>query len=523
MKSSPVNGLALVAIGILDACSGSGKKVDPATAADAAVFDSSTLMIDASPGSASPVEACNLQDDDGNGYCDDILGCRIGVDRSYDTGTGQHFYTTTDAEMSLFPYVVEQQDYFYLYQTPLPGLVPFYRCNTGTGHLYTTDDNCDGTTMEGTLGYIATSPGCGAVPLYALWNARTGDRLYTTSSSESSSAQGAGYTLLPSPGYVWAADCGGPNCVWPNAVAMVGSTTTAAVAFPTAWYGFPIDGTKNLSSISGTLSVTQPLGFYSEELFVLQYLPSGPCTAGPMPASTPQFGPPGAVGIGNFIVKAPSVGTFKTSINLTLPGGLPVTNCLLLGLNGGSVDVPHDVTSAANLSLSYTAPQPSAQSTIGVGGEFCFGQSIGCQAATTDSSKSFAYVTPITTQKQLVALYGDISDSTFDGTYMFGAPPTGAWSSKNDFYIYHGAECSSFGVASGIAGPGDYYASIPGDAVHLLSVPLSGGGISVTTQPVFQSFSNTTLMPGDCLVTLWGMESGGGFDNETQVLALTSP
>ena len=184
---------------------------------------------------------------------------------------------------------------------------------------------------------------------------------------------------------------------------------------------------------------------------------------------------------------------------------------------------PHDVTSAASLTLTYASPQSPAQSVIGMGGEFCFGQSWGCQGATTDDSLSFALVTPVTQTTQLVALYGDISDSTFDGTSSFGAPPAGAWTAANDFYVYHGSDCSTFGVTSGIAGPADYYASIPGDATALLSVPLSGNGIGVSTVPVFQSFSNVTLNAGDCLVTLWGLQGGGGFDNETQVTALVAP
>ena len=80
-----------------------------------------------------------------------------------------------------------------------------------------------------------------------------------------------------------------------------------------------------------------------------------------------------------------------------------------------------------------------------------------------------------------------------------------------------------FGSASGTAGPGGYYASVPADAVHLLSVPHSGTGIGVSEGPVFQPFSNQPLAAGDCLVTLWGLQGGGGFDDETQIFALVAP
>ena len=475
-------------------------------------------------GCAAKVEVCNLMDDDCNGYCDDLLGCRIGVDRSYDSASGQHFYTTTDSEASCCGYVVEQVDDYYLYAAAQPGLVPFYRCRTSSGgHLYTTDATCEGQTVEGTLGWIATGAVCGSVPLYGLHDASSGDHLYTTSAAEVSSAQAGGYVLDGTAGYVWPADCGGPSCTWPSPIHMVGSTTTAATGFPTTWYGFPIEGTQSFSSLSGSVSVDNSANLYSEVLFILQYLPSGTCTAGMWPSSTPEYGPPGAQPLAQFIVKAPTQATFTVPIDFTLPGGLPMTSCVLLGLNGGTVTTSHDVTASASLTLAFTGPQSPAQSVLGAGGEFCFGQSWGCQAATTNDAQSFANVTPISQAAHLVALYGDISDSTFDGTSSFGAPPAGAWTGANDFYVYHGAECSTFGVASGTAGPGSYYASIPSDATHLLSVPLSGSGIGVSETPVFQAFANQPLAAGDCLVTLWGLQGGGGFDNETQVFALVGP
>jgi hypothetical protein len=520
-----------------DASIDSGARTDAAAdAPGASVPDGASAQTDASDASTSfpdavapeaggdvcNPETCNLQDDDCNGVCDDLLGCRIGVDRSYDSTNGQHFYTTTDAESACCGYTVEQHDAFYLYGTAQAGLVPLYRCVSASGaHLYTTDPGCEGETSEGSMGWIATGPSCGAVPLYRLYNASTGDHLYTTSSAEVTSAEGGGYAMQTSPGYVWSADCGGTGCTWPSPVQMVGSALATATGFPTAWYGFPIHaGPQSFASLQGTVSVTNSENLYAEVLFILQYLPTGTCTDGLWPASTPEYGPPGGQPLGQFIVKAPTQGTFTVPIDFTLPGGLPMSSCVLLGLNGGPVSTTHAVTSAASLTLAYTAAQSPAQSVLGAGGEFCFGQSWGCQAATTNDAQSFANVTPVTQAQTLVALYGDISDSTFDGTSSFGAPPAGAWTGTNDFYVYHGAECSSFGVASGTAGPGSYTASIPADAIHLLSVPLSGSGIGVSEKPVFQSFSGVSLAAGDCLVTLWGLQGGGGFDNETQVFAL---
>jgi hypothetical protein len=464
---------------------------------------------DASPSDASVGPNC----------CVGVLGCRVGVDRSFDSASGQHFYTTTDSEASCCGYAIEQQYAYYLYATQQPGLVPFYRCRTANGHLYTTDATCGGQTVEGTLGWIAMSPVCGAAPLYALHDATSGDNLYTTSAAESATAQSSGYTLVGTAGYVWPADCNGTGCTWPSPISLTGSTRTSAVGFPTAWYGFPVAGTQSFASLSGSVSVTNSTNLYAEVLFILQYLPTGTCTSGPWPSSTPEYGPPGAQPLGQFIVKAPTQGTFTVPISFTLAGGLPMSSCVLLGLNGGPVSATHDVVSTASLSLSYTAQQSPAQHILGMGGEFCFGQNWGCQAATTNDAQSFAEVTPVTQPTQIVALYGDISDSTFDGTSSFGPPPSGAWTATNDFYVYHGSECAS----SGPAGPGNYYASIPADAVHLLSVPHSGSGIGVSEGSLYQPISNVTLAAGDCLVTLWGLQGGGGFDNETQIFALVAP
>ena len=76
-------------------------------------------------------------------------------------------------------------------------------------------------------------------------------------------------------------------------------------------------------------------------------------------------------------MKAPTAGSFSQSIDLTIPGGLPVNSCLLLGLNGGPVAQAQAVTMSASLTLSYTAPQAPTQSLIGAGGEFCFGMNGG--------------------------------------------------------------------------------------------------------------------------------------------------
>ncbi len=513
MTPSHWTGLGAVFLGIVAfACGG------PAAdgGGDEASSSNSLSSTPSASESAAP-GACTLSDPA-------TLGCRVGVDRSLDPQRNLHFYTESDSGAVSNGFEVQQYDYYYLYVAEEPGLVPYYRCRTlSDSHLYTTDRGCDGATYEETLGWIAKSELTGTVPLHALYHATTHDYLYTTSAGEVATAEHDGYVSQGISGYVWTAACGGSACTWPSPMRLVGSTMTTAQGFPTTWYGFPVQGTQSFSALSGTVSLTNSKDIYSEILFILKYLPTsaGACTVGRLAGDPPTAG---SQTFATFIVKAPEAKTYSLPIDFKMPGGLPMSGCVLVGLNGGTVAASHDVTAAVDLTLTYTAPPETMQSTLGVGGEFCFGQDWGCQGATTDNSQSFARVTPITTAAKLIALYGDISDSTFDGSKSFGAPPTGDWTAENDFFVYHGAGECTFpgGVTSGHVGPGDYYHQIPSSAVHLLSVPRTGKGISVDTAQVYKTFSDVSLEPGDCLVTLWGMHGGGGFDNETQIHALVS-
>ena len=77
----------------------------------------------------------------------------------------------------------------------------------------------------------------------------------------------------------------------------------------------------------------------------------------------------------------------------------------------------------------------------------------------------------------LVELFGNISDSTFDGTQNFGPLPTGkTWGAVNDFYLLPGG-CGQFGNnlnRQGFPKPvplATLYSWLPDNAVHLESVP----------------------------------------------------
>ncbi len=156
-----------------------------------------------------PTQTCDLRDDTCSGRCEGVPGCRTAIARSLNPSTGEHFYTTSAAEAGSPGYRVENYSAYYLHAASLPGLLPFYRCLMDYGkHFYTTASNCEDLSpghVESVMGYIATTPVCGAVALYRSWNPSNGDHFYTTSYSEHLSSLAGGYRDEGISGYVWAA------------------------------------------------------------------------------------------------------------------------------------------------------------------------------------------------------------------------------------------------------------------------------------------------------------------------------
>ncbi len=151
-------------------------------------------------------EACNTEDDDCDGDFDEgVAGCRVGVHRSYNASTGEHFYTTSLMEAQSPGFTLEFENFYYLYANAQPGTVPFNRCWVPAlgMHLYTTSANCEGTTFEGVMGHIGTSAFAGATTLYRAYNPSTGDHFYTTSQAEFNNAVAGAYVAEGDAGFVW--------------------------------------------------------------------------------------------------------------------------------------------------------------------------------------------------------------------------------------------------------------------------------------------------------------------------------
>ena len=162
-------------------------------------------------GCVPPGELCNLIDDDCNGKCDDLDGCRTAILRSVSIATGEHLFTNNVPESTCCGYTLENPAAFYLYSASQPGTALVYRCDQPSigRHFITTSSTCEGAgVVDFTIGYMATTATCGAVPLYRLYKASIKDHMFTTDAAERDSALATGYVSEGTVGYVWSSSAG---------------------------------------------------------------------------------------------------------------------------------------------------------------------------------------------------------------------------------------------------------------------------------------------------------------------------
>ena len=300
------------------------------------------------------------------------------------------------------------------------------------------------------------------------------------------------------------------------------SVITHPASFKKYLYSFPLPGQVTLRGLEGSVSTNQSLPNFSEALISLHELPRGRCPQnGEVYDTYEQIGTkyPGNRSLANFIVKSAHAGISRVETQLALPAGIPIQNCVVVILDG-SILTGGAFTMVSDMTMTYVAEAPPpAPRIIGLDDEFCFGQTWGCQLHAADTSRAFAKFVAIPAPLRLLALYGDISDSTFTPGSNFAPPPRGAWGMVNDFYAIR--DCAR--LPKGILGPGNFYAQIPPSATPLLNVDMRGNGQGTLQQPVFKAFADTTLQAGDCLAHLIKMSGTGGVDAEDQVFALLAP
>lgn len=292
-----------------------------------------------------------------------------------------------------------------------------------------------------------------------------------------------------------------------------------------------LDSAKSPASmlaLKGTLSLKNDDPTFSEVLWVLAYW-QGECPKHDINLSKV------AGFLWTDILKNPSQSDSKFSVNLQFPNPVPTTGCIGLYYGGGPLN-EGTVTMSADLDLTYQPTTANRNVVVdGGGAEYCFGQNWGCQNATPEDE--FGFAVPINMQPgHLLELFGNISDSTFDGTDNFGPLPTGTeWGSINDWYLLRGG-CGEFGENLNFQGfPNPLplsllYSWLPVDAIHLESVPLKykipeGGTGKATLQTRVQKIFTDPIKvnSGDCMVVIFGRTGNGATDNETQVNALMGP
>ena len=314
----------------------------------------------------------------------------------------------------------------------------------------------------------------------------------------------------------------GPPASATRFLGLQASVETNAPTFKKYLYSFPLPTPVTLEGLSGSVSTSQSLPGFSEALISLHDLPTGQCPQnGEVYDSYGQIAAkyPGVGKLASFIVKNANGGVSTVPTQFMLPVGMPISNCLVVMLDGSILTGgPFTMTSDMSLAYSTNAPSPPP-SIIGLDDEFCFGQSWGCQIASVNSSRAFAKVIAIQSRVRVLALYGNISDSTFTPGGRFAPPPDGTWSISNDFYAIK--NCS--GMPKGLVGPGELYSRIPAGSLNLLNVTMRGNGQQTLQQSVFKAFAEVILEPGDCIGHFVNMTGHGGIDAENQVFALAAP
>jgi hypothetical protein len=323
---------------------------------------------------------------------------------------------------------------------------------------------------------------------------------------------------------------GQQNAAQPSVLHIQHSVTTSKTGFPQFLYMHHLlDGatsTAQARALTGTISLENYTPNFSEVLWLLAYW-QGKCPVNDQSLAGANF-------IWSDILKNPSQSSSNFPVNLHFPHPLPMTGCVGFVFGGGPL-VDGKVTMSADLNLTYEPSSAAANTVVGLAGEYCFGQNWGCQNAVTDDTEGFAV--PITMPAgHLVELFGNISDSTFDGTQNFGPLPTGKeWGAVNDFYLLP-AGCGQFGEnlnSQGFSNPAPLatlYSWLPDNALHLESVPLDyeipqDGTAKATLQKRVERIFPIplTVNAGDCAVVIYGRKGNGATDNETQVNAVLTP
>lgn len=331
--------------------------------------------------------------------------------------------------------------------------------------------------------------------------------------------------------------------VIPQCSSTTGSTLTIsdsvshgiAGSYPIYVRSWPINSNTVFTGLSGTISTNSTANDFNEALFRLYTLPAG--AACPSTSTnehftdwTPLFSAyPGLQQVvysplSTYILKWPTSGTVTFPINVSLPGGVSGTNCVVLFMSGSDAFTPNQpYTMTSNLSLQIapaSAPPSPLLSEIAMDDEQCFGANDGCGSYhTTDNNLTYArFSSPFTQSQTILGVHGNASAGAFNqamASYFKGSVPTGAWTVTNTYYAI--PNCA--GLPSGVQLAGDWKSKIPANAITLFSKTESGTGMQAKQDAMDQNFSpGITIPAGGCLAHISSHTGNGSIDNESQEL-----
>lgn len=299
------------------------------------------------------------------------------------------------------------------------------------------------------------------------------------------------------------------------------------------------NSTAQARALSGTISLQNTTADFSQVLMIVANW-QGQCPANDENLTTASSF------LWSDILKNPSQSTVTLGVDVHFPSALPMTGCVGLYFGGGSEFGSGVVTMSADLNLTYEPVDSNANTVIDVSGEYCFGETtvgdpasgvtVPCgQNSTADDTQVFAVPTTLPAG-HIAEIFGDISDSTLDGTPNFGPLPTGdAWAASNDFYLLPGG-CGAFGQnLNGQMFPNPlplatFQSWLPGNALRLESVPqvqriAPGTAAKAALQRRVEDIFSVPVAvnAGDCMLVVYGKTGNGASDHETQVKLVVTP
>jgi hypothetical protein len=331
-------------------------------------------------------------------------------------------------------------------------------------------------------------------------------------------------------------------------IAMVGMSITAAVAqtdqtmdlhvsahhsattFKKFLYSWVLPETGQSTGFSGKIATSATRESFNEALISAQWIPSGDCPRNGEIYDTYQQikdrYPDGRHMMAN-IVKSPCSGATTVPVNFTLPGGVQISHCVYVILDGAILR-GGDYTMTSDLVMHYSVGSTTLQALTsqGLGDEFCFGMQHGCgpwhTASNTHSFLKFYRFARSNSDTVLVTAHGNASSSAMTPDLLpegSAGVPLGAWSISNDLYML--PDCRD--KPQRTVEIGDGADQPPASSVQILSLILHGNGVQSSQEQIhWRADPSGVVIPKDgCLLHLARKTGSGAINAEYQVTLFT--